>query len=143
MWRFQLPEYLTTRPPALSYQEKKNLFKDSHLLVAMDIFSHTLWAIALFLFLNQHFKKKFKIRWAALWGAFPDLVIPISFLLFVLIGMVFFGVHPAEVPKEHSDVITSPAYVSLIHPLTQVAYLASHSLVFFLIVFYTRERETL
>jgi len=102
----------------------------------MDIFSHGLWAGALFKFLNfkRKTKEKFSFWLAVFWGMFPDLLaFTIPFTLIIL-GLVFGGLSISQFRHPESMEPMSPLLDSAFN-LTGSLYSISHSLIVFVIIF--------
>ena len=101
----------------------------------MDIFSHGLWAGAVFKFLNlKKTKEKFNPWAAGFWGMFPDLL---SFTLpffWMLLGLIFGFFSLSQLPgtQEMEPIAQNVPFVfKIIGPL----YTASHSMFVFFVVF--------
>lgn len=103
----------------------------------MDVFSHGLWAGALFKLLNLKIKanKKFKFWAAVFWGAFPDLfafTIPFFLMFFyALTGQINF----ANMPHPSAMEPSMPSQLASLFNLSNILYNLSHSLIVFLLVF--------
>lgn len=101
----------------------------------MDIFSHALWAGAVYKAVNLKKKtgKKFNFWLAAFWGMFPDLfafAIPFVWMFFLLIsGKMHFGEWPS--PETTEPIARSFPFSYL----AQTLYSYSHSIFIFAIIF--------
>jgi hypothetical protein len=102
----------------------------------MDVFSHGLWAGALFKFINLKRKKdKFSFWLAAFWGVFPDLfAFSIPFLLMFYVA-IFQGVDFSKLPHPSSMEPMIPQLSSILN-LSSTLYNVSHSIIVFFIVFF-------
>lgn len=102
----------------------------------MDVFSHGLWAGALFKFLNlKRAKNKFKFWAAVFWGVFPDLfafTIPVILMFFyALSGQIDF----ANMPQPSMIEPSIPSQLDSTINLSYTLYNLSHSLIIFALVF--------
>lgn len=98
----------------------------------MDTFSHALWAILPFKYMNLK-KKRFNLWAAAFWGMFPDIfafAVPFLWMAFsVTIGGMAVSQFPNAVSFEPVDPALAPVF-SLVH----VLYSLSHSLIIFALI---------
>lgn len=102
----------------------------------MDVFSHGLWAGAVYKFLNLKRKttQKFNFWAAAGWGMFPDLLSFTIPFIWMLLGLIFGFFSFSQLPRtQEMEPIAQnvPLVFKMIGPL----YTASHSMLVFLAVF--------
>lgn len=100
----------------------------------MDIFSHGLWAGAVYKAANNKIKKPLQIRQAIFWGIFPDFfAFGLSFV-WLFFNLIFGELSFSDLPRP-TGVEPAPTDTLPIFRLTSLLYSFSHSLIVFLFVF--------
>lgn len=101
----------------------------------MDVISHALWAGIISRLINLRKRARIKIKWAAFWGAMPDvlafapLFAWLFFKIFVVGDMSFANIpHPEELEPPQAD-------TRFVYQLTNFLYSLSHSLIIFILIF--------
>lgn len=98
----------------------------------MDIFSHALWAAALFKLLNlkRSSGKKFNIWFASLWGIFPDLFTFTLPFVFIISSLILKGLGHIGSSSAMLFSGSNPFFVFMM-----MLYSLSHSLIIFFMTF--------
>ncbi|MBI4050587.1 MAG: metal-dependent hydrolase [Candidatus Doudnabacteria bacterium] len=100
----------------------------------MDVFSHGLWAGAVYKALKLKTRKTFSVKWAVFWGVFPDLFAFAVPLLGLLWNLSFKGISLADIPGPSTT--EPPPQDSLwMFTLATALYNLSHSLIIFTVLF--------
>lgn len=99
----------------------------------MDIFSHGLWAGAVFHEAKFRGKNMGAVLWGAFWGVFPDFLSFAPLFIWLIFGLLTGEVSPGQVPQPDA---AEPAMTDtlFIHKLTSTLYNLTHSLVILMAV---------
>ena len=100
----------------------------------MDVFSHGLWSGAVYKIINAKIKKPLNIKWAVIFGIFPDFFSFAPSFIFMFWGLIFGGLNFADWPRP-DELEPFPPDTLFIFKLTNFLYSMTHSLVIFLVIF--------
>jgi hypothetical protein len=110
----------------------------------MDIFSHGLWAGAVYKIAKMKTKQPLKIKWAVFWGLFPDFFAFTIIFIWMAGGLIFRTIQPADLPQPDEfepvgqidmEEIERGQQHGPLADLTKELYNISHSMIIFFVIF--------
>lgn len=100
----------------------------------MDIFSHGLWSGVIYKFANIKIKEPLKIKWAIIFGLFPDFFAFAPLFIWLFWGIIFGQMSFSDFPRPDAAEPAQPD-TFFIFRLTSFLYSFTHSLIAFMVIF--------